>query len=84
MTLILSNEEISQLLSIEDVLDALEEVYKDLHAGRAVTRRRSDTLVPAHHDGEEAIYGFKTMDGVAPSQGFSVSWVWLNTFTPAF
>ena len=70
MTLILSNEEISQLLSIEDVLDALEEVYKDLHSGRAVTRRRSDTLVPASHDGKEAIYGFKTMDGVAPSQGF--------------
>ncbi|MGA0346331.1 MAG: ornithine cyclodeaminase family protein [Alphaproteobacteria bacterium] len=71
MTLILSNEEISQLLSIEDVLEALEEVYKDLHAGRAVTRRRSDTLVPASHNGEDAIYGFKTMDGVAPSQGFS-------------
>lgn len=69
MTLILSNEEVSRVLTVPDCIAVLEDAYREMHAGRAVTRRRSDCLVPAGREG--AVYGFKTMDGVIPSQGVS-------------
>ncbi len=67
MTLILSNDDVSKVLTVPDCMDALEEAYRDLHSGAAITRRRSDCLTPTTR--EDAIYGFKTMDGVIPSQG---------------
>ena len=70
MTLILSNEEIDGLLTMPECIAALEEAYGELHAGRAVTRRRSDCLTPAGSR-DDAVYGFKTMDGVVPGQGFA-------------
>lgn len=63
MTRILSNHDIEQLLRIDDCIQDLEQSYRDLHAGSAVTRQRSDTLVPTT---EDRIYGLKTMDGIAP------------------
>lgn len=68
MTLILSNDDVDAVLGMDACIAALEDAYREVHAGRAVTRQRSDSLVSA---GEEAIYGFKTMDGVVPSQGFA-------------
>jgi alanine dehydrogenase len=68
MTLILSNEDIDSLLTMKPCIDALEEAYREVAAGRAVTRQRSDSLVAA---GDDQIYGFKTMDGVIPSQGYA-------------
>lgn len=68
MTRILSNEDIEQFLSIESCIEDLEQSYRDLHAGSAVTRQRSDTLVPTTND---RIYGLKTMDGIAPRMGMS-------------
>lgn len=68
MTRILSNEDIAQFLSIDDCIADLEQSYRDLHAGSAVTRQRSDTLVPTT---EDRIYGLKTMDGIAPRLGMS-------------
>ncbi|MDB9863202.1 hypothetical protein OAC78_07520 [Litorivicinus sp.] len=65
MTLILSNEDITSVLSIKDCIDDLEAAYLDLDQGIAVTRQRSDTLVPSG----DRIYGLKTMDGIAPSAG---------------
>lgn len=69
MTLILSNEDVDKLLTMPDCLAVLEEAYRELHAGRAVTRRRSDCLTPTER--ADATYGFKTMDGVVPAQGVS-------------
>ncbi len=69
MTLILSNEDVSRVLTVPDCIDILEDAYRDLHAGSAVTRRRSDCLVPSEREG--AVYGFKSMDGVIPGQGVS-------------
>ena len=69
MTLILSNEDVSRVLTVPDCIDILEDAYRDLHAGTAVTRRRSDCLVPSEREG--AVYGFKSMDGVIPGQGVS-------------
>ncbi len=67
MTLILSNEDIAGLLKMDDVLNVMEDAYRDLHVNRAVTRRRSDCLTPTVRP--DATYGFKTMDGVIPGQG---------------
>ena len=69
MTLILSNDDVNQVLTMPDCLDILEDAYRGLHDGTAVTRRRSDCLTPTER--EDAVYGFKTMDGVIPSQGVS-------------
>jgi len=71
MTLILSNEEVADLLEINEVINELEEVYRDLDSGKATTRRRSDSLIPVKYNEKEAIYGLKSMDGIAPTQGFS-------------
>ena len=65
MTRILNNQEITEILSMDQCIDALNSAYLDFSSGVAVTRRRSDTLVPSG----ESVYGLKTMDGIAPSLG---------------
>lgn len=70
MTLILSNEDVTRLLTMPECIDGLETAYRELHAGRAVTRRRSDSITPTGAR-PDAVYGFKTMDGVVPGMGFS-------------
>jgi alanine dehydrogenase len=67
MTLILSNQDVEQLLSIRECIDVLEEVYVELSEGRGINRRRSDCLVPSGRNG--AIYSLKSMDGVIPKLG---------------
>lgn len=69
MTLILSNEEIDSILEMPDCIAILEDAYRELYAGNAVTRHRSDCITPTGR--KDALYGFKTMDGVIPSQGVS-------------
>jgi ornithine cyclodeaminase/alanine dehydrogenase-like protein (mu-crystallin family) len=70
MTLILSNDDVEQLLTMEDCLEALEDGYRELAAGRGITRTRSDCIAPTSHD-PEAVYGLKSMDGVLPKAGIS-------------
>lgn len=65
MTLILTIEEQRELLSMDDVLAALEPMYRELEAGTAVSRLRSDTICPAG----DGVYGLKSMDGIVPSAG---------------
>ena len=62
---ILNNREITEILSMDQCIDALSSAYLDFSFGVAVTRRRSDTLVPSG----ESVYGLKTMDGIAPGLG---------------
>ena len=45
MTLILNNQDVRNLITIEDVIDVLEFAYKELAEGRGALRRRSDTIV---------------------------------------
>ena len=52
-----------------DCIAILEDAYRALHAGTAITRKRSDCLTPTER--KNAVYGFKTMDGVIPDQGVS-------------
>lgn len=70
MTLLLSNEEISDLLTMPDTLAVLEDAYIELAHGRGITRRRSDSLARGALPDSE--YALKSMDGVAPKQGVAV------------
>lgn len=67
MTLILSNDDVERLLTMADCIAALEEGYAELADGRGVNRTRSDSLAPSTHP--EALYGLKSMDGIAPKFG---------------
>jgi ornithine cyclodeaminase/alanine dehydrogenase-like protein (mu-crystallin family) len=59
--IILNNEEISTLLSMENCLRLLERAYKELAEGTAVNRPRSDLYLPAAASG--GVYCFKSMEG---------------------
>lgn len=79
MTLILSNEEIEQLLTMPETLRVLEDAYIELAHGRAITRRRSDLIAPGALP--DSVYGFKSMDGVAPKQGVAAIRINSDTVT---
>jgi alanine dehydrogenase len=66
VTLVLNNDEISQLLTVEDCLARLDETYRDLGDGRVVNRPRSDSYSLPEPEGR---YVFKTMDGIVPRYG---------------
>lgn len=68
MTLILSNDDVEQLLTMPDCINVLEEAYKELAAGRGISRQRSDCITPTSY-GNDAVYGLKSMDGVIPKLG---------------
>ncbi|MBT4007185.1 MAG: ornithine cyclodeaminase family protein [Rhodospirillales bacterium] len=70
MTLILSNDDVEQLLTMPDCIAALEDAYVELAEGRGITRTRSDCIAPTSHS-PEAVYGLKSMDGVLPKQRVS-------------
>ena len=59
--MILNNEEVSDLLSMEKCLRHLEAAYRELSEGGAVNRPRSDLYLPATTTG--GVYCFKTMEG---------------------
>jgi ornithine cyclodeaminase/alanine dehydrogenase-like protein (mu-crystallin family) len=63
--LILSNEDVEQVLTMPLVMRALEQAYRDLGAGEATTVPRVDTLAP-HPSRPEAAHAFKTMSGSWP------------------
>jgi hypothetical protein len=58
--MILNNEEISAVLSMENCLRFLENAYKDQAQGTAINRPRSDMYLPATTSG--GVYCFKTME----------------------
>lgn len=58
--LILTNEDVMGLVTMRDCMAALEEAFRDLHAGEAVERPRSHTYTPL---GPGGYYLFKSMDG---------------------
>ena len=67
MTLILSNDDIDRLLTMDDYVAILEDAYRELAAGRGVVRPRSDSLAPTAMP--DAVYGLKSADGIAPKFG---------------
>jgi ornithine cyclodeaminase/alanine dehydrogenase-like protein (mu-crystallin family) len=67
MTLILSNNDVENLMTMPECIDVLEEAYVELADGRGVSRTRSDCLTPTAR--ADAIYALKSMDGVVPKFG---------------
>ncbi len=69
MTLILSNDDVSKLLTMPECIECLEDAYRELGAGRGVSRTRSDSITPTTR--EDGLYSLKSMDGVIPKLGVS-------------
>ena len=65
--LILSNEEISKLLSVQECMAALEPMYRDVAEERVLFSPRVDNIAPNPHP--HAYYAFKHMGGTWPAQG---------------
>jgi ornithine cyclodeaminase/alanine dehydrogenase-like protein (mu-crystallin family) len=65
--LVLSNEEIAKLLTIEECMAALEPMYRDVAEEKVLFSPRVDNIVPNPHP--EAYYAFKHMGGTWPAQG---------------
>lgn len=68
MTLVLSNAEIAEIVSMQDCVDVLEDAFVELAEGRGAFRRRSDICTPSGHD-SGGMYALKSMDGVIPKLG---------------
>ena len=67
MTLILSNDDVEKLLTMQDCIEVMEQAYAELAEGRGVSRTRSDCFTPTAR--ADALYSLKSMDGVAPKLG---------------
>src|SRR5262245_7299792 len=68
MTLILNNDQIAALLSMQSCIDVLEDAFVELAEGRGAYRRRSDICTPSTHP-SGGMYALKSMDGVVPKLG---------------
>jgi len=70
MVLVLSNEDVARVLTMEACMAALEEGYRESAAGRAVNQLRYDTNMPLPRRPERsARYEFKTRVGIIPKLG---------------
>src|SRR5262245_10986835 len=65
--LVLSNEDVARLLTMEDCIAALEPMYRDYVDERALISPRVDSILPNSHEG--GYYAFKQMSGGWPAQG---------------
>ncbi len=61
MTLILSNKDVRDALTVQHCLDVMEESYREQAEGRAVNRPTSQTYLP--HSLPQSSYNFKSVDG---------------------
>jgi len=59
--LVLSNEDIEKILTIQECIDVLEEMYRDLADKQALEVARVDNLLPCSY--EKGYYAFKHMGG---------------------
>ena len=61
MTLIITNDEVKSIFKMEDCLEALEDGYRELAAGRAANSPRTDMLFPTSDP--TTFYKFKCIQG---------------------
>jgi len=67
--IILTNDQISELLDMQECVEALESAYRDLGLADAVDMPRQDMLVSNRREG--AVHSFKTMSGSWPRAGIA-------------
>ena len=70
MTLIINNQEVAQVLTMEDTIAALEKSYLDLAAGEAVCRPRIDIRIPTSDPDRN--YQWGTMEGGSTAGYFAI------------
>ena len=71
MTLLLSNEEIDGILTMEMALDCVERSQRSLEAREAVNSPRVDTLAPTTVGETKGVYSLKAMSGLWPDEGMA-------------
>lgn len=69
MPLLLSNEDVAGLLTMPDCMQAMEAAFAELGHGEAVTRSRSDLVVPQSDPSRH--YLLKTCDAALPGVGLA-------------
>jgi ornithine cyclodeaminase/alanine dehydrogenase-like protein (mu-crystallin family) len=69
MPLLLSNEDVTNILSMDDCMQAMEAAFAELGRGEAVTRSRSDLVVP--QSDRRRHYLLKTCDAALPGVGLA-------------
>jgi ornithine cyclodeaminase/alanine dehydrogenase-like protein (mu-crystallin family) len=70
MTLILNNEDVQDVLTMEITMEALDKAYRELAREEAVCRPRIDIQIPTQN--EEKIYQWGTMEGGSISGYFAI------------
>ncbi|MFT5539726.1 MAG: alanine dehydrogenase [Alphaproteobacteria bacterium] len=65
MTLILTNEDAEELLTMEDVIAALEPAYRNIAEGSAIAGARTDVVSVTPYD-KDARYWLKAATGIVP------------------
>jgi len=77
MAILLTNDQVCDLLSMEALIEAMETAYGELAAGRGIYRVRSDMI--AQMETPDEIFALKSMDGVVPR--FGVGTIRINSDT---
>ena len=67
--LMLTNEDVEQVLDMGSCIEILEKTYQALAEHQAINIPRADMLVPTSKP--EVIHGFKTMSGSIPQFGIT-------------
>ena len=70
MTLLLTNDDVEKALTAADTIDATEQIYRELAAGAALNRARSQVYLPVeskNHPGFQ--YRFKSQEGGSAETG---------------
>jgi ornithine cyclodeaminase/alanine dehydrogenase-like protein (mu-crystallin family) len=70
MTLIINNDDVARLLTIEDTIEALEQSYRDIAIGEAICRPRIDIRIPTSDPTKN--YQFGSMEGGSTAGYFAV------------
>jgi alanine dehydrogenase len=71
MPLIISNEDVIRILTMDDCLEAVERAFLELGNGDAVSRPRSELIAPQAEAGRH--YLLKTWDAALPSIGLAAT-----------
>jgi len=78
MTLLLTDEEVQDLITVEMCLESLEPAYKELAQGLAISSPRCDIITADPQSAnQEPCHGLKTMTGTV--SGYKVGAIRLNS-----
>jgi ornithine cyclodeaminase/alanine dehydrogenase-like protein (mu-crystallin family) len=70
MTLIINNDDVAKVLTMEDTVEALEQAYRDIASGEATCRPRIDIRIPTSDPAKN--YQFGSMEGGSTAGYFAV------------